>query len=199
MWIYVIHVNLNNKIIDQSRHLFYKRRKSSPEHQRRSFMQYSIGVEYAFHSLFYMIDLPEHKTIGIKQIAEINGITESYLSKVFARLRKAGIVRSIAGVKGGYQLAKSAAAISFWDIIEAIEGPSFLFQCAEIRKKNIFVDDPGAFTDKCPCLIKVVIQEAEELMRRSLRDRSLQWLHEQVHHDFSAQKKERILTWLQNV
>ena len=162
-------------------------------------MRYSIGVEYAFHSLFYMVDLPQHKTIGIRQIAELNGITETYLSKVFAKLRKAGIVRSIAGVKGGYQLAKSAEDISFWDIIEAIEGPSFLFQCAEIRKKNIFVDDPSVFTDNCPCLIKVVIQEAEELMRNQLRTKSLQWLHEQVHKDFSVEKKEGIIEWLKSI
>lgn len=162
-------------------------------------MQYSIGVEYAFHSLFYMIKLPEHKSIGIKQLAQLHGITETYLSKIFAKLRKAGIVRSIAGVKGGYQLAKTAEAISFWDIIEAIEGPSFLFQCAEIRKKNIFVDDPGLFTDQCPCLIKVVIQEAEERMRDQLRSRTLQWLHEQVDKDFSAKKREGIATWLQSL
>ena len=162
-------------------------------------MQYSIGVEYAFHSLFYMVDLPEHKTIGIKQIAELHGITETYLSKIFAKLRKAGIVQSITGVRGGYKLAKSPEDISFWDIIEAIEGPSFLFQCAEIRKKNIFVDDPSVFTDKCPCLIKVVIQEAEELMRSQLRAKSLQWLHEQVHKDFSAEKKEGVVEWLKTI
>ena len=161
-------------------------------------MQYSIGVEYAFHSLFYMIKLPEHKSIGIKQLAELNGLTETYLSKIFAKLRKAGIVRSIAGVKGGYQLAKSAEAISFWDIIEAIEGASFLFQCAEIRKKNIFVDDPAVFTDQCPCLIKVVVQEAEELMRNQLRAKSLQWLYEQVEKDFSAKKRAGIANWLQS-
>jgi len=99
-------------------------------------MQFSIGVEYAFHSLFYMVDLPEHKTIGIKEIARLNRITESYLSKVFAKLQKAGIVRSIAGVKGGYELARSAENISFWDVIEAIEGSSWFFRCAEIRKKT---------------------------------------------------------------
>jgi Rrf2 family protein len=100
-------------------------------------MQFSIGVEYAFHSLFYMVDLPEQKTIGIKEIAKLNRITDSYLSKVFSKLRKAGIVRSIAGVKGGYELARRAEDISFWDIIEAIEGTSCFFKCVEIRKKNI--------------------------------------------------------------
>lgn len=162
-------------------------------------MQFSIGVEYAFHSLFYMVDLPEHKTIGIKEIAKLNKITESYLSKVFAKLRKAGIVRSIAGVKGGYELAKNADNISFWDVIEAIEGSSWFFRCAEIRKKNIFVDDPGIFTDKCPCPIKVVIQEAEELMRNQLRSKSLRWLYEHVHKDFSVEKKTAIAEWAKNL
>jgi len=159
-------------------------------------MQFSVAVEYAFHSLFYMVDLPEGKTIGIKQIAELNAISDTYLSKSFAKLRKSGIVRSIPGVKGGYVLAKPAEDISFWDIIEAIEGPSFFFQCAEIRKKNIFVDDASVFTDKCPCLIKVVIQEAEELFRDKLRSRSLRWLHDQVNSDFSKDKKNAIENWI---
>ena len=162
-------------------------------------MQFSIGVEYAFHSLFYLVDIPERKTIGIKQIAELNAITESYLSKVFAKLRKAGIVRSITGVKGGYELARRSEDVSFWDIIEAIEGPSFFFQCVEIRKKNIFVDDPSVFTDKCPCLIKVVIQEAEELFRNRLRSKSLRWLYDQVHNDFSEEKKKAITEWIKSI
>jgi Rrf2 family protein len=162
-------------------------------------MQFSIGVEYAFHSLFYMVDIPERKTVGIRQIAELNGITESYLSKVFAKLRKAGIVRSITGVKGGYELARRSEDVSFWDIIEAIEGPSFFFQCAEIRKKNIFVDDPSVFTDKCPCLIKVVIQEAEELFRDRLRTKSLRWLYDQVEKDFPDGKKKVIAEWIKTI
>ena len=162
-------------------------------------MQFSVGVEYAFHSLFYMVELPEHKTLGIKQIAELNKLTETYLSKVFAKLRKTGIVRSVTGVKGGYELAKRAENISFWDIIEAIEGPSYYFQCAEIRKKNIFVDDPSVFTDKCPCLIKVVIQEAEELFRDRLRSKSLRWLYDQVHSDFPDDKKNAIDKWIKAI
>jgi len=162
-------------------------------------MQFGIGVEYAFHSLFYIVDLPERKTVGIKHIAKLHGITDSYLSKLFAKLRKAGIVRSISGVKGGYELARRAEDVSFWDIIEAIEGPSFFFQCAEIRKNNIFVDDPSVFTDKCPCLIKVVIQEAEELFRNRLRAKSLRWLHDQVHNDFSEDKKRAISQWIKTI
>lgn len=162
-------------------------------------MQFSVGVEYAFHSLFYMVDLPGSKTLGIKQIAELNAIPETYLSKVFTKLSKAGIVRSVPGVKGGYQLAKPSGEISFWDVIEAVEGPSFFFQCAEIRKKNIFVDDPSIFTNKCPCLIKIVIHEAEELLRERLRSKSLKWLYEQVCSDFTADRKNALTAWIKSL
>jgi len=162
-------------------------------------MQFSIGVENAFHSLFYIVDLPDGKTIGIKQIAELHGIKDSYLSKIFAKLRKAEIVRSIPGVKGGYELARQPEDVSFWDIIEAIEGPSYFFQCAEIRKKNIFVDDPSVFTAECPCLIKVVLREAEELFRNRLRTKSLRWLYDQVHSNFPEEKKKAIREWIQTI
>jgi len=162
-------------------------------------VQFSIGVEYAFHSLFYMVDIPAGKTIGIRRIAELHGITETYLSKIFAKLSRAEIVKSIPGTKGGYALAKNAEDISFWDIIEAVEGPSYLFQCAEIRKKNIFVDDPSVFSDKCPCLIKVVIREAEDGFRDSLRTKSLRWLFDQVRNDFPDEKKKAMSDWINTV
>lgn len=162
-------------------------------------MQFSIGVEYAFHSLFYMVDIPAGKTVGIKRIAQLHGITETYLSKIFAKLCRAGIVTSIPGVKGGYALAQRAEDISFWDIIEAVEGSSYLFQCAEIRRKNIFADDPAALTEKCPCLIKVVIEEAEDRFRDSLRAKSLRWLFDQVHDGFSDAKKAAMSRWLDDV
>jgi DNA-binding IscR family transcriptional regulator len=58
------------------------------------------------------------------------------------------------------------------------------------------VDDPLAFSDKCPCLIKVVIQEAEELLRTSLRAKSLRWLYDQVHASFPEIRKNAISDWI---
>ena len=63
-------------------------------------MQLNQGGEYAFHSLFYMVDMPVRSTIGIKELAELNKLSETYLSKIFTKLRKAGIVRSSQGGKG---------------------------------------------------------------------------------------------------
>lgn len=161
-------------------------------------MKMSIGVEYALHSLFYMIDMPIGSTVGIKELAELNKLSETYLSKVFTKLRKSGIVRSVQGVKGGYELSKKAAYITFWDVVEAIEGSSYLFQCAEIRQNNILAN-PNESPANCPCLIKVVMADAEEKMRNYLRDKTLAWLHTEVYKDFSEDKKITISNWVERV
>lgn len=163
-------------------------------------MQFSVGVEYALHSLFYILDLPNGKVVGIKELSLLHQVSESYLSKVFTKLRKQGIVRSVTGVNGGYELARKPEDITFWDVVEAVEGPSYLFQCGEIRQKNrLFENDNEENTGtECPCLIKVVMWEAEEQMRNYLRDKNLRWLQKEVYKDFSEEKKEKIKQWLED-
>ena len=163
-------------------------------------MQFSSSVEHAFHSLFYMMDLPKNKPIGIKKIAQIHHLADAYLSKIFSKLQKAGIVKSISGVNGGYQLAKNPEEISFWDVLEAIEGSSYFFQCADIRERNIFEKDTTIYKKQhCPCLIKVVMMEAEEQFRNSLKKKSLFWLHTNVKSHFSTQTQQAIDTWAQTI
>ncbi|MBU3110080.1 RrF2 family transcriptional regulator [Clostridium lacusfryxellense] len=160
-------------------------------------MQFSIGVEYALHCLLYMIDIPSGKAVGIKDLAAFQGVSETYLSKVYTKLRKAGIVRSIIGVNGGYALVRDPESVTFWDIVQAVEGNTPLFQCAEIRQNEILLDKenlPDAYT-KCPCLIKVVMLEAEEQMRLYLNNKTLGWLHNQVGNKIPAQHKEETVEW----
>lgn len=163
-------------------------------------MQYSIGVEYALHCLLYMVDMPSGKSVGIKDLATYQGVSETYLSKVYTKLRKAGIVKSIPGVNGGYELARIPENITFWDIIEAVEGSTPLFQCAEIRQNEILLDKdnlPDTHT-KCPCLIKVVMLEAEEQMRQYLNNKTLAWLHEQVKNKLPEEHGKATIEWFKN-
>lgn len=160
-------------------------------------MQFSIGVEYALHCLIYMVDIPSGKSVGVKDLALFQGVSETYLSKVYTKLRKSGIVKSISGPDGGYELARSPEEITFWDIIEAIEGNSPLFQCVEIRQKKLILDKnnlPDQYT-KCPCLIKIVMLEAEDQMRQYLKNKTLAWLHEQAKNRIPAEDTEATIKW----
>ncbi|MFL0268936.1 RrF2 family transcriptional regulator [Candidatus Clostridium radicumherbarum] len=147
-------------------------------------MKFSIGVEYAIHCLLYMVNLEEGKSVGIRDLATFQGVSETYLSKVYAKLSKAGIIKSIPGVKGGYALARSAEEITFWDVVEAVEGSEPFFQCAEIRQNNILLDKdnlPDTVT-KSPCTIKVVMLEAENEMRKYLSNKTIGWLYNEVYN-----------------
>ena len=161
-------------------------------------MQFSVGVEYALHCLLYLVDLPQGKSVGVKDLATFQGVSETYLSKVFTKLRKAGVVKAIPGVKGGYELARDASEVSFWDVVEAIEGSSSMFQCVEVRQNSVLVDKndlPESYTSKCPCLIKVVMSDAEEQMRAYLRSKTLKWLSESVNQKIPQEQVQATIDW----
>ena len=163
-------------------------------------MQFSVGVEYALRCLLYMVDMPNGKTVGIKDLAAYQGVSETYLSKVFTKLRKQGVVKSVPGVNGGYELARQPGHITFWDVVEAIEGPAAWFQCAEIRQNELLLDKahlPDSHT-KCPCLIKVVMLEAEEQMKVFLQTKTLGWLHGQVDEKVPAEHGKAVREWFSN-
>ncbi len=60
--------------------------------------------------------------VSLKNIAERQDISESYLEQVFSTLRKAGLVNSIKGAQGGYVLSKSPSEITIGEILRALEG-----------------------------------------------------------------------------
>lgn len=152
-------------------------------------MQYSIGVEYALHCLVYLIDNTEDSSIGIKELSTFQGISETYLSKIFSKLSKKGIVSSVPGVKGGYKLAKSPEEISFWDVIEAVEGPKPIFQCKNI-KDNGYLYRENICSPGTSCTINLVMLSAEEKMRDFLRSKTLSWLNEELDRVLPNQTRE---------
>ncbi|MGG0668585.1 Rrf2 family transcriptional regulator [Lederbergia citrisecunda] len=152
-------------------------------------MQYSVGVEYALHCLVYLIDVPSVESVGIKDLAEFQGLSESFLSKVFGKLSKVGIVSSVPGVKGGYRLAKSPEDISFWDVVEAVEGPKPIFQCKNIKDKGYLYRE-GCCSAPSFCTINLVMLDAEEKMRDYLRGKTLLWLNEELDRVLPKQVRE---------
>lgn len=152
-------------------------------------MQYSIGVEYALHCLVYLIDIPDDYPIGIKELSFFQGISDTYLSKIFSKLSKSGIVSSVSGVKGGFKLAKSPEEISFWDVIVAVEGPKPIFQCKNV-KDNGYLYRENCCSALSSCTINLVMLSAEEKMRDFLRSKTLSWLNEELDRVLPKQIRE---------
>ena len=59
----------------------------------------------------------------LAELARRRDIPVQFLEQLFASLRRAGVVRSQRGVKGGYSLARSAETITVLELVEILDGP----------------------------------------------------------------------------
>ncbi len=79
-----------------------------------------------------MLDLAFHsqiKPVTLTDIAARQTISLSYLEQLFARLRRANMVKGIRGPGGGYTLAGEASGINIADIIAAVDEPLDATKC----------------------------------------------------------------------
>ncbi len=133
----------------------------------------TTSVEYAIHGLLWLVDSDE-KALSSREIAELQGISPSFLAKIFPKLEKAGIVAAREGVRGGYQLARPADEISFLDIVDAIEGEKPLFDCQEIRGRcAVFSGQPPSWATSGTCAVHAAMLQVEKVMRQALADQTL--------------------------
>lgn len=123
-------------------------------------MKYSQATNYALHTMLYFVALPLETTIGVQQLAAIQRLSPTYLSKILTKLVKAGLIESTPGLHGGYKLTKQKEDLSFLDVIHAIEGTASLFHC-------------GAGLQHDACVIQQVMLDAERQLEADLQERKL--------------------------
>ena len=98
---------------------------------------YGASAEYGLHCLLYLVDPPPGVTPSSRDLAEFQGVSPSYLAKLFTQLEKAGLVASSEGTAGGYRLARPIDEITVLDVVDALEGGKPLFQCREVRDRCV--------------------------------------------------------------
>jgi Rrf2 family protein len=105
----------------------------------------SEAANLAIHALTYLANQKEEGPVSTGQVARYLGASENHLSKVFQRLTKARLVRSIRGPRGGFFLSREPKKIALKEIYEAIDGPLKLHTCllgnAECDRNNCVFGD----------------------------------------------------------
>ncbi len=84
------------------------------------------------YAVMAMVDLAARQNAGavaLSAIAERQNISLSYLEQLFARLRRAGVVKSVRGPGGGYVLARPMAETTVADIVVAVDEPLRATRC----------------------------------------------------------------------
>ena len=80
-------------------------------------------VDYGLRALIYLSVQDPEKCCSITAIAKQQGVSKKFLKKIVQDLVRCGLIKSQRGACGGYTLGRSPEQISFYDVIEAIEGP----------------------------------------------------------------------------
>lgn len=86
-------------------------------------MRLSTRGEYGLLALVDLALFSSEGPVQARQIAERQGIPKQYLDQLMMDLKKAGLVVSLRGRQGGYQLARHASTISLWEAISTFEVP----------------------------------------------------------------------------
>ena len=92
-------------------------------------MMFSTKAEYGVR---VMVDLARRggaEPVALAEIAEAEGLPLAYLEHLVARLRRAGLIESRRGARGGYLLAREPAQITMAEVVEALEGRIAPIEC----------------------------------------------------------------------
>lgn len=93
------------------------------------------------YAIAALVELQRHGDAGPVPIAELarkREIPVQFLEQLFATLRRAGVLKSQRGVKGGYSFARSPAEVSVLEIVELLDGP------VGAGATSVFADAAGA-------------------------------------------------------
>ena len=86
-------------------------------------MRISSKADYAVRATAELAAAEGEGPVPAERLATAQDIPLTFLLKILAELRHAGIVRSHRGAEGGYELARPPQRISLADVIRAVEGP----------------------------------------------------------------------------
>jgi Rrf2 family protein len=118
------------------------------------------------------------EAVTAKRLAAFYSLPTAYLNKQLQALTRAGILTSVSGPKGGFQLARDPRNITLLDIVVAIDGADEAFRCTEILKEGPGADPKADYTKIC--LISQAMRAAELTYRRELASQTIADIAERV-------------------
>jgi Rrf2 family protein len=92
-------------------------------------MMFSTKAEYGVRVMVELARRAGECPVPLAEIAAHDGLPLAYLEHLVARLRKAGLVDSRRGSRGGYMLARPSSEITMAEVVEALEGSIAPIEC----------------------------------------------------------------------
>jgi Rrf2 family protein len=138
-------------------------------------VRFSLKSEYALRaSLDLALHASASKLARTADVARRTGAPAKFLEAVLGQLRRAGVVESERGARGGHRLARAPSRIGAGDVVRAVEGPEGLAVRPGQRRPP-----PGAAVGSARALHQLWT-EAERALAASLDGVSLEDLARRV-------------------
>ncbi|MAB99666.1 MAG: transcriptional regulator [Pseudomonadaceae bacterium] len=159
---------------------------------------YSAGVEYGLHCLLFLVDdKGDTRDSSVRTLAELQGVPQELLAKVFTKLAKANLVVATEGVRGGFSLARPADEITVLDVVRAVDGANSIFECREVRGRcAVFDGNTPDWALEGTCSIHAVMLTAQKRMEDALAQQTLLDLSRRVSRKLPAQFNEQVIRWI---
>jgi Rrf2 family cysteine metabolism transcriptional repressor len=114
-------------------------------------MMFSTKAEYGVRVMVELARRAGGEPVPLAEIAAHDGLPLAYLEHLVARLRKAGLVDSRRGSRGGYMLARDAHEISMAEVVAALEGAIAPIECiSEAADGSIVCSRESSPDHVCP-------------------------------------------------
>lgn len=136
-------------------------------------MKFSTKGRYGLRAMVDVAVAGEEAPVSIQAIAKRQDLSEKYLEQLLGMLKKAGLVKSIRGNQGGYQIEGDTAKISVGDILRALEGELLPVDCAGFEEE-------GACKTAKSCVTKYVWKRINESLEETVNRITLRELVEQT-------------------
>jgi Rrf2 family transcriptional regulator, cysteine metabolism repressor len=135
-------------------------------------MMFSTKAEYGVRVMVELARRAGEDPIPLAEIAAHDGLPLAYLEHLVARLRKAGLVDSRRGSRGGYMLARPAREITMAEVVQALEGSIAPIECiSEAADGSIVCSRESSPGHVCPT--KLLWTRVRGSIVSTLRDTTL--------------------------
>ena len=135
-------------------------------------MMFSTRAEYGVRVMVQLARRSDGQPVSLADIAAQDGLPVAYLEHLVARLRKAGLVDSRRGARGGYLLTRPAEEITMAEVVEALEGSIAPIECITQGADGHLVCAREAEADHV-CPTKLLWTRVQGSIVRTLQDTRL--------------------------
>jgi Rrf2 family cysteine metabolism transcriptional repressor len=153
-------------------------------------MMFSTRSEYGVRVMIQLGRRHGAGPVSLAEVADLEQLPLAYLEQLIARLRKAELVTSTRGARGGYEVARAPEAITMAEVVQALEGNLAPMQCLSDPVTSRVLCNHELDADES-CATKLLWTRVQGSVSRALEQTTLAELVSFAEHGATAARPKR--------